>query len=85
MSTAVTAHQSGLARVQFLNGRTPGFGHTSPEGQHLYVVHFLVKMLSCWQQQVESAGHTAELGLVASHDCVGLVSKATVGLGSPCP
>ena len=79
------AHQSGLARVQFLKGRTLGLGHASPEGQHLYVEHFLVKMLSCWQQQVESAGHTAELGLDASHDCMGLVSKGIVGLGSPWP
>ena len=49
------------------------------------VVHCLVKMLTCWQQQVESAGHTAELGLEASHDCVGAVSKGLVGLGSPWP
>ena len=60
-------------------------GHVSPEGQHLNVVHCLVKMLTCWQQQVESAGHTAELGLEASHDCVGAVSKGLVGLGSPWP
>ncbi len=29
------AYQSGLARVQFLKGRKPGFGQTSPDGQHL--------------------------------------------------
>ena len=78
-------HHSGLAREQFLKGRKPGLGQTSPEGQHLYVVHFLVKTLTCWQQQVESAGHTERLGFSASHDCVGAESKGLVGFGSPWP